>query len=68
MDTADIMLLTRKRDDSIYQAHLINQQIEREKIKLQQLEENQARQLLEILQQHKITVSALLDKIKNKEI
>ena len=59
MDNNDFLTLSRKRDDLIYQAHLLDLEIQRYKIKMKAEKENKAEKVLNILQKHKLTIDDL---------
>ena len=55
----DLSAVARKRDDLIYQAHLLDLEIQRYKIKMKAEKENKADKVLNILQKHKLTIDDL---------
>lgn len=55
----DLNAVARKRDDLIYQAHLLDIEIQRYKIKMKAEKEGQAEKVLNILQKHKLTIDDL---------
>ena len=55
----DLNAVARKRDDLIYQAHLLDIEIQRYKIKMKAEKENKAEKVLNILQKHKLTIDDL---------
>ena len=52
----DLNAVARKRDDLIYQAHLLDIEIQRYKIKMKAEKEGRAEKVLNILQKHKLTI------------
>ena len=65
--TDDLSAVARKRDDLIYQAHLLDLEIQRYKIKMKAEKEGRAEQVLNILQKHKLTIEDL-EPIINKAL
>ena len=61
----DLNAVARKRDDLIYQAHLLDIEIQRYKIKMKAEKEGRAEKVLNILQKHKLTIDDL-ERIINK--
>lgn len=61
----DLNAVARKRDDLIYQAHLLDIEIQRYKIKMKAEKEGRADKVLNILQKHKLTIEDL-ERIINK--
>lgn len=59
ISTDDLSAVARKRDDLIYQAHLLDLEIQRYKIKMKAEKENKAEKVLNILQKHKLTIDDL---------
>ena len=55
----DLNAVARKRDDLIYQAHLLDIEIQRYKIKMKAEKEGRADKVLNILQKHKLTIDDL---------
>lgn len=55
----DLNAVARKRDDLIYQAHLLDIEIQRYKIKMKAEKESRADKVLNILQKHKLTIDDL---------
>jgi hypothetical protein len=55
----DLNAVARKRDDLIYQAHLLDIEIQRYKIKMKAEKEGRAEKVLNILQKHKLTIDDL---------
>ena len=55
----DLNAVARKRDDLIYQAHLLDIEIQRYKIKMKAEKEGRAEKVLNILQKHKLTIGDL---------
>ncbi len=55
----DLNTVARKRDDLIYQAHLLDLEIQRYKIKMKAEKEGRADKVLNILQKHKLTIDDL---------
>lgn len=55
----DLNAVARKRDDLIYQAHLLDIEIQRYKIKMKEEKEGRAEKVLNILQKHKLTIDDL---------
>ena len=55
----DLNAVARKRDDLIYQAHLLDIEIQRYKIKMKAEKESRADKVLNILQKHKFTIDDL---------
>ncbi|MBO1249432.1 hypothetical protein J1777_06215 [Comamonas denitrificans] len=60
----DLNAVARKRDDLIYQAHLLDIEIQRYKIKMKAEKEGRAEKVLNILQKHKLTIDDLEPIIK----
>lgn len=63
----DLNAVARKRDDLIYQAHLLDLEIQRYKIKMKAEKEGRADKVLNILQKHKLTIDDL-EPIINKAL
>ena len=63
----DLNAVARKRDDLIYQAHLLDIEIQRYKIKMKAEKEGRADKVLNILQKHKLTIEDL-EPIINKAL
>ena len=63
----DLSAVARKRDDLIYQAHLLDLEIQRYKIKMKAEKEGRAEKVLNILQKHKLTIDDL-EPIINKAL
>ncbi len=59
ISTDDLSAVARKRDDLIYQAHLLDLEIQRYKIKMKAEKEGRADKVLNILQKHKLTIEDL---------
>ena len=59
ISTDDLSAVARKRDDLIYQAHLLDLEIQRYKIKMKTEKENRAEKVLNILQKHKLNINDL---------
>ena len=59
ISTDDLSAVARKRDDLIYQAHLLDLEIQRYKIKMKAEKEGRADKVLNILQKHKLTIDDL---------
>ena len=59
ISTEDLNIVARKRDDLIYQAHLLDIEIQRYKIKMKAEKEGRAEKVLNILQKHKLTIDDL---------
>lgn len=59
ISTDDLNAVARKRDDLIYQAHLLDLEIQRYKIKMKAEKENKAEKVLNILQKHKLNIDDL---------
>lgn len=59
MDNNDFLTLSRKRDDLISQAHLIDQEIQRYKIKVKKEREEKAERVLGILAKNKLSIDDL---------
>lgn len=59
ISTDDLSAVARKRDDLIYQAHLLDLEIQRYKIKMKTEKENRAEKVLNILQKHKLNIDDL---------
>lgn len=59
ISTDDLNAVARKRDDLIYQAHLLDIEIQRYKIKMKAEKEGRADKVLNILQKHKLTIDDL---------
>ena len=55
----DLNAVARKRDDLIYQAYLLDIEIQRYKIKMKAEREGRADKVLNILQKHKLTIDDL---------
>ena len=55
----DLNAVARKRDDLRYQAHLLDIEIQRYKIKMKAEKEGRAEKVLNILQKHKLTIDDL---------
>ena len=55
----DLSAVACKRDDLIYQAHLLDLEIQRYKIKIKAEKENRADKVLNILQKHKLNIDDL---------
>ena len=55
----DLNAVARKRDDLIYQAHLLDIEIQRYKIKMKAEKEGRADKVLNILQKHKLNINDL---------
>lgn len=55
----DLNAVARKRDDLIYQAHLLDLEIQRYKIKMKAEKEGRADKVLNILQKHKLNIDDL---------
>lgn len=55
----DLNAVARKRDDLIYQAYLLDIEIQRYKIKMKAEKEGRADKVLNILQKHKLTIDDL---------
>ena len=55
----DLNALSRKRDDLISQAHLIDQEIQRYKIKVKKEREEKAERVLGILAKNKLSIDDL---------
>ena len=67
ISTEDLNAVARKRDDLIYQAHLLDLEIQRYKIKMKAEKEGRADKVLNILQKHKLTIDDL-EPIINKAL
>ena len=67
ISTNDLNAVARKRDDLIYQAHLLDLEIQRYKIKMKAEKEGRADKVLNILQKHKLTIEDL-EPIINKAL
>ena len=67
ISTDDLSAVARKRDDLIYQAHLLDLEIQRYKIKMKAEKENKAEKVLNILQKHKLNIDDL-EPIINKAL
>ena len=67
MDNNDFLTLARKRDDLIFQAHLIDQEIQRFKIKAKKEKEERAARVLGILAKSKLSIDDL-ERIINRVI
>ncbi len=67
ISTEDLSAVARKRDDLIYQAHLLDLEIQRYKIKMKAEKEGRADKVLNILQKHKLTIDDL-EPIINKAL
>ena len=67
ISTDDLSAVARKRDDLIYQAHLLDLEIQRYKIKIKAEKENRADKVLNILQKHKLNIDDL-EPIINKAL
>ena len=65
ISTEDLNTVARKRDDLIYQAHLLDIEIQRYKIKMKAEKENKADKVLNILQKHKLNINDLEPIIKD---
>lgn len=63
----DLNAVARKRDDLIYQAHLLDLEIQRYKIKMKTEKENRAEKVLNILQKAGLTIDDL-EPIINKAL
>ena len=63
----DLNAVARKRDDLIYQAHLLDLEIQRYKIKMKAEKEDRADKVLNILQKHKLNIDDL-EPIINKAL
>ena len=59
ISTEDLNAVARKRDELIYQAHLLDIEIQRYKIKIKAEKEGRADKVLNILQKHKLTIDDL---------
>lgn len=59
MNNDDFLILARKRDDLIFQAHLIDQEIQRYKIKVKKEREEKAGRVLGILAKNKLSIDDL---------
>ena len=59
MNSDDFSILARKRDDLISQAHLIDQEIQRYKIKVKKEREEKAERVLGILAKNKLSIDDL---------
>ncbi len=59
IDNSDFLTLARKRDDLISQAHLIDQEIQRYKIKVKKEREEKAARVLGILAKSKLSIDDL---------
>ena len=59
ISTDDLSAVARKRDDLIYQAHLLDLEIQRYKIKMKAEKENKAEKVLNILQKNKLSIDDL---------
>ncbi len=59
ISTDDLNAVARKRDDLIYQAHLLDLEIQRYKIKMKAEKEEMADKVLNILQKHKLNIDDL---------
>ena len=59
ISTDDLTAVARKRDDLIYQAHLLDLEIQRYKIKMKAEKEGKAERVLDILQKHRLTIDDL---------
>lgn len=59
MNSDDFLILARKRDDLIFQAHLIDQEIQRYKIKFKKEKEEKAERVLGILTKNKLSIDDL---------
>ena len=59
MSSDDFLILARKRDDLIFQAHLIDQEIQRYKIKFKKEKEEKAERVLGILAKNKLSIDDL---------
>ena len=55
----DLNAVARKRDDLIYQAHLLDIEIQRYKIKMKAEKEGRAEKVLNILQKNKLSIDDL---------
>ena len=67
MDNNDFLTLSRKRDDLIFQVHLIDQEIQRFKIKAKKEKEERAARVLGILAKSKLSIDDL-ERIINRVI
>ena len=59
ISTDDLSAIARKRDDLIYQAHLLDLEIQRYKIKMKAEKEGRADKVLNILQKAGLTIDDL---------
>ena len=59
ISTDDLSAVARKRDDLIYQAHLLDLEIQRYKIKMKNEKEGRADKVLNILQKAGLTIDDL---------
>ena len=59
INSDDFLILARKRDDLIFQAHLIDQEIQRYKIKVKKEREEKAERVLGILAKNKLSIDDL---------
>ncbi len=59
ISTEDLNAVARKRDDLIYQAHLLDLEIQRYKIKMKAEKEDRAANVLNILQKAELTIDDL---------
>lgn len=59
MNSDDFSILARKRDDLISQAHLIDQEIQRYKIKVKKEREEKAERVLGILAKNRLSIDDL---------
>ena len=55
----DLNAVARKRDDLIYQAHLLDREIQCYKLKMKAEKEGKAERVLDILQKHRLTIDDL---------
>ena len=62
-----LMALSRKRDDLLLQAHALDQQIEATEKAARREHETRARQALEILARHNLTIADLDRILSNKD-
>ena len=67
ISTDDLSAVARKRDDLIYQAHLLDLEIQRYKIKMKAEKEERADKVLNILQKAGLTIDDL-EPIINKAL
>lgn len=59
ISTDDLNAVARKRDDLIYQAHLLDREIQCYKLKMKAEKEGKAERVLDILQKHRLTIDDL---------